>query len=101
MLTTYRSLKPVSQLRIVQWNVLADVLSDSFPHLKGRKDILSWEARFPKILSHLRNLKADIITLEVQIRSTRPSLFILLDKNESNSPSSFDFVFDLAGSGSF
>jgi mRNA deadenylase 3'-5' endonuclease subunit Ccr4 len=42
-------------LGVAQWNILADSLSDAFPQVLDKK-ILSWEHRFPLIVSELRHL---------------------------------------------
>jgi mRNA deadenylase 3'-5' endonuclease subunit Ccr4 len=40
---------------VAQWNILADSLSDAFPQVLDKK-ILSWEHRFPLIVSELRHM---------------------------------------------
>jgi mRNA deadenylase 3'-5' endonuclease subunit Ccr4 len=50
-------------ISVAQFNVLADYLSDAFPHIKDKK-LLSWSYRKPLLLQELHQLNADVICME-------------------------------------
>ena len=49
-------------LRVMQWNILCDALSDAFDRVPG--ELLKWNYREPLIIQHIKDLNADVVCLE-------------------------------------
>lgn len=47
---------------LMQWNSLADYLSDAFPHSDPK--ILKWNYRFPLIIEEIQQYSSDLISME-------------------------------------
>lgn len=54
---------PMKQFTILQWNTLADALSNAFPHISDPK-VLSWDHRKPLIQRLLTTTQCDFVCLE-------------------------------------
>lgn len=53
---------PKTQIRVMQWNILCDSLSNNFDRCPA--EILTWEYREPLIVHHISRSMADIVCLQ-------------------------------------